>query len=589
MSGLEVAGLVLAVLPIFLAVLDAPIILRTLAAFRKRAYVAKLARALLLQKQTIAENIKSIASLSGCDNVWLVDDDPFTYLLSKQVQEQIRDYLGEDNHAALSGVMTDSHDTLERIAGSIEGLLPGGKGASRNLRDIISTNRDAKGKPDIRSRVKVLFKGQDLITAVNDLDNTTAQIDRFTRVLVSNQHSATNTPSRKARKLARALRRIRDLAGDIPIALGRGFTLGCHVQHEVNLFLEDRLSTAAGIFDHGRKRSQSDPLMDFRLVIAMQRPAGLLWAYETAVHVYREENEESKDPRHPESPRPGPHETPAIQVTFEASLTPSQTPPDVLPIENICGALEAPSRFGVRQGACFVLTRQQRIGVSCRGNAVTTLFTKVSGNKIALSALLSASHKTPLKFRMQLALRLASNLLQLFQTQWLQRPWSKHEVYFPIRPPLQAAATQGLTSPAHEAPEFNRPFISLTFENNGRLVPPHPGVIDAKAALLELGILLLELWHQSPFEARPGATGGGGYYQRLAAALEWLDDTAVVDPMPELYDRAASLCIRGVIGGQAKLADWEDMGFWAGVCVDVIEPLEKGCRVWQRVSGGEVG
>ena len=127
MSGLEVAGLVLAVLPILLAVLDAPIILRTLAAFRKRAYVAKLARALLLQKQTIAENIKSIASLSGCDNVWLVDDDPFTYLLSKQVQEQIRDYLGEDNHAALSGVMTDSHDTLERIAGSIEGLLPGGK------------------------------------------------------------------------------------------------------------------------------------------------------------------------------------------------------------------------------------------------------------------------------------------------------------------------------------------------------------------------------------------------------------------------------------------------------------------------------
>jgi len=127
MSGFEVAGVVLAALSILFAVLDAPIIPRTLMAFRKRAYVAKLARALLLQKQTIAENIKSIASLSGCDNVWLVDDDPFTYLLSKQVQEKIRDYLGEENYAALSAVMTDSHDTLERIAGSIEGLLPGGE------------------------------------------------------------------------------------------------------------------------------------------------------------------------------------------------------------------------------------------------------------------------------------------------------------------------------------------------------------------------------------------------------------------------------------------------------------------------------
>ncbi|KAL8369881.1 hypothetical protein RB595_000301 [Gaeumannomyces hyphopodioides] len=581
MSGFEVAGVVLAVLPILFAVLDAPIIPRTLAAFRKRAYVAKLARALLLQKQTIAENIKPIASLSGCDNVWLVDDDPFTYLLSKQVQERIRDYLGEDNYAALSMVITDSHNTLETIAGSIEGLLPGGESPSNKLRDIIATNLNAKGKPDIRSRIKVLFKGKDLITAVKDLDDTTAQIDRFTRVLISNQHSATSTPSRKATKLARALRRIRDLAGDIPVALSRGFTSGCHAQHEANLFLEDRLSTAIGILDHGRKRSQSDPLMDFRLIIATRHPTGLLCAYETAVHVYREEDEECKDPNHPESPKPGRHGTPSIQVTFAAPLTPPRIPPDVLHVENICGVLEAPSRFGVPQGACFVLMQQQRIGVSCRNSAVTTPFTKVSGNKIALSALLSAAYKTPLKFRMLLALRLASSLLQLFQTHWLQKPWSKHELYFPVRPLLQAA-TKGLASPACEAPDLNQPFISLTFETSGP-APACPGVIDAKTALLELGILLLELWHQSPFEARLAATGGG-YYQRLAAALEWLDDTTDVDPMPELYDRAASLCIRGVIGGQAKLADWEDMKFWAGVCIDVIEPLERGCQVWRRES-----
>lgn len=581
MSGFEVAGVVLAVLPILFAVLDAPVVPRTLAAFRKRAYVTKLARALLLQKQTIAENIKSIASLSGCDSVWLVDDDPFTYLLSKQVQEQIRDYLGEDNYAALSMVIADSHNTLERIAGSIEGLLPGGESPSSKLRDIIATNLNAKGTPDIRSRIKVLFKGQDLITAVKDLDDTTAQIDRFTRVLISNQHNATSTPSKKATRLARTLRRIRDLAGDISVALGRGFTSGCHPQHEANLFLEDRLSTAVGILGHDRKRSQSDPLMDFRLVIATRHPTGLLRAYETTVHVYREEEEECKDPNHPESPKPGRHGTPSIQITFEAPPPPPRILPDVVHVEDICGVLEAPSRFGVAQGACFVLMHQQRIGVSCRSSAATAPFTKVSGNKIALSALLSAGHKTPLKFRMPLALRLASNLLQLFQTHWLQKPWSKHEIYFPVRPLLQAA-TKGLGCPAHEAPDLNQPFISLTLETSGP-VPTCPGVIDAKTTLLELDILLLELWHQSPFEARPAAAGDS-YYQRLAAALEWLDDTADVDPMPELYDRAASLCIRGVIGGQAKLADWEDMGFWTGVCVDVIEPLERGCQVWRRDS-----
>lgn len=375
-----------------------------------------------------------------------------------------------------------------------------------------------------------------------------------------------------------ALRRIRDVAGDIPVALGRGFTSGCHAQHEANLFLEDRLSMAAGILDHGRKRSQPDPLIDFRLMIAMRHPTGPSWACETAVHVYREEDEECKDPSYPESPRPGRHGTPSTQVTFEAPLTPPRPPPDVLPIENICGVLETPSRFGVPLGACFVLTHQQRIGVSRRNSAVTTPFAKVSGDMIALSALLSAA---PLKFGMLLALRLASNLLQLFQTHWLQKPWSKHELYFSVRPLLQAA-TKGLASPAHEAPDLNQPFVSLTFGTGGP-APTCPGAIDAKTSLLELGILLLELWHQSPFEARLAATGGG-YYQRLVAALEWLDDTPDVDPMPELYDRAASLCIRSVIGGQAKLADWEDMGFWAGVCVDVIEPLERGCQVWRRES-----
>jgi hypothetical protein len=125
--------------------------------------------------------------------------------------------------------------------------------------------------------------------------------------------------------------------------------------------------------------------------------------------------------------------------------------------------------------------------------------------------------------------------------------------------------------------------------------PTQTTAIDAKQTLHELGILLLEIWHQEPFESRlPSsivtATGNdarpltsGSYYQRLAAAIEWLDDTT--DPIPEQYDRAASLCIRGVIGGDSRLADWDDMAFWTAMCADVIEPLQRNCRPWQRGGG----
>jgi hypothetical protein len=125
--------------------------------------------------------------------------------------------------------------------------------------------------------------------------------------------------------------------------------------------------------------------------------------------------------------------------------------------------------------------------------------------------------------------------------------------------------------------------------------PTQTTAIDAKQTLLELGILLLEIWHQEPFQSRlPSsiitATGSdarpltsGSYYQRLAAAIKWLDDTT--DPMPEQYDRAASLCICGAIGGGSRLADWDDMAFWTAMCADVIEPLQTNCRPWQRGGG----
>lgn len=126
---MDAAGLVLSVLPILFTAVDLSKdnIRRVLVAFRKRIYVGKLARALLLQKQTLAENLKSLASASGCDEVWLVDEDPLGYLKDDGVQEQILDFLGPENYAAFAGALEQSYETVKRIAGNIAGLLPGGK------------------------------------------------------------------------------------------------------------------------------------------------------------------------------------------------------------------------------------------------------------------------------------------------------------------------------------------------------------------------------------------------------------------------------------------------------------------------------
>src|SRR6266536_2879170 len=105
MSGIEAAGLLLGALPILFAAVDFSKdgIRRTGAAFRKRKYVEKLARALLLQQQILEETVKSVIIASGCEDIWRLDDDPLGYLKDESVREEVLDYLGAKNDAAFTG------------------------------------------------------------------------------------------------------------------------------------------------------------------------------------------------------------------------------------------------------------------------------------------------------------------------------------------------------------------------------------------------------------------------------------------------------------------------------------------------------
>ena len=147
---------------------------------------------------------------------------------------------------------------------------------------------------------------------------------------------------------------------------------------------------------------------------------------------------------------------------------------------------------------------------------------------------------------MLLAVRLASSLLQLFQTRWLDHAWSKDAVFFLVRPGSQAQVL------------LNRPFVRCTF--GGMRTASHS--IEPKVALLELGILLLEIWHKMTVEARFGLeTAPKAYYDRMARAVEWLDD--VDEPLPDLYDKAVAHCLRVNISGDTRFLDWEDPKLWS--------------------------
>ncbi|KAL8821754.1 MAG: hypothetical protein Q9191_007249 [Dirinaria sp. TL-2023a] len=438
------------------------------------------------------------------------------------------------------------------------------EGPTDDLHQIIGVNQDKdRGWRDFIPRVKLLFSASEINKAIQDLDSTANSLFRLTSLIASNQQPAEQLSSRKALTLGRGLRQARRVAIELHQTIRTAWKSSCHDNHEAKLLLEDRIENAAKTFK-GVRSNGDFSTMGFQLIFAASSPPrGPSW-HEATVKVPCDLTYDDPNPSY----EPSIYRT--TRVTLALSNIPS-TRPEIPFVNDICAVLGSISRD--QKQVALVLSKDQRMGmVASSKNALAACD---HTEKMPLKTLLSDTESTvqranfPLKPRMMLALGLASNLLQLSRTPWLQPPWSKEKVFFLRRP--DAAGGQY---------DFTRPFISLTFNSEGANAQIQH--IDSKAAFLELGILLLEIWNRQTLEMHfPGHQGPLGYYQRLALAMEWLDDMS--NPVPDLYERAVSHCIRGMICKEARFCDWEDSKFWGAVCQDVIGPLHEICKQWRSL------
>ena len=126
MSGFEVVGIALGILPIVLRSVDVykDNIRRVGTTIRKRKHVERLARALFLQQQILEETVKSVVLVCGCENVGALEEDPFAYFSNEDVRERIEDYLGPKNSIAFVGLLTANNDIVKKVAENISGLVP---------------------------------------------------------------------------------------------------------------------------------------------------------------------------------------------------------------------------------------------------------------------------------------------------------------------------------------------------------------------------------------------------------------------------------------------------------------------------------
>jgi len=424
---------------------------------------------------------------------------------------------------------------------------------------IIEENRRAKTKQlEVVPRVKLMFKTKEFEEITKDLDDTTNSLFRLTTLVSSNRQAAGINTSKHALGIAKSLRRAHQSASNLYTAISRAWNGDCHQGHETRLFLEDR------ILDRSSGRKSANTPLTFPLVFAtMPSERKRVW-HEAVVRVLH------NDEDHEQPPAPTQAPSPPQRVAFVVTSADLTCPkPQIIPVENICAVI--PSRH-----ISFVLTGQPKIGLMISDGPSPG--TSAAPSKASLKEILSAPRKIPasLRLRMLLALRVASNLLQLLQTRWLPHSWSDEQVFFPLTRTRPTTSGQGASLDI----DFGRPFILAPFPQGCTAATQPQPQADPKLALLELGILLLEIWYEETLEAHFSLDRHPTeFYERLTWAHKWLDE--MTNPPPELYDRAVSHCIKGVIGGEVRLGQWEDGELWNAICGDVIVPLFNNCKMWR--------
>lgn len=424
-----------------------------------------------------------------------------------------------------------------------------------------------------RKGIRLFLRKEEIDDQVNILDSSANDLNRL-HSLSDSLHRQMNASSRSnaSRKLAKSLHRVRSYADRLYIAISSSWSPNCHPAHEAKLILEDRIDEASSSKYLPKKQKQN---FCFQVVFASDPSAesDTLW-HESEIRV-------ADDIEHNEHPDAGPSycipspRTP-IKVTFSTSPPKSVAQPVTTEVEDICLAISKARRE--QKKLQLYLHTQHRF--HCNHIAILGVHSapSQSTNTISLKALLSASaqaidpsQKMPFNSRLLLALNLASTLLQLNATPWLATLWSKSTVCFLAPTPLQK----------HSQIDLTRPFITVKFDSGPRIVD-RKKFPEARRVILELGIMLLELWHHTTFElhcAASGVTAGDDYFERVTWAQKWLETSAESGSLLPDYINFVARCIKCNFGNEISLnPTWESDDLVHGFITGVIEPLRNLCK-----------
>ncbi|KAL7956685.1 hypothetical protein V8C34DRAFT_201454 [Trichoderma compactum] len=575
MSNFEAFGIVLRAIPILIsgAELCREGYDKGRLAFRRRQYVETLSRALQMQQRIVLETVRLIITRSGYSfDERVLNEGPIAYFQNTDIQTSVEAFLGDENYKTLTASLQDMQTTLKEVTKLLDSLIPPHKDRPYDLMGIIEANRMAeKHKLDLLPRLKAAFMSNEINETVSELDKATDRLSTFSHIVLLNRDGPISShPSSNTEKLAKTFRRIRDSSRKLYSALCRCCTGPCHNEHDVHVLLEDRIDVASeSLSSKTESSTKNEATLSFQLIFGARLDAPIQTKrYELSVKCTQEDEHgdwfpalDSKSLRvnfcEPESVKPN---------------DPNYTRPEFVPVDDFCTAIV--SAHENAQHVAFILHASSRIGVVTAKEK--TIMQKTGCQTISLKDILSGSSNSygarlHLQSSMLLASKLASSLLQFSQTQWFGQVWSKDSIFFLSHP---------LSDGTMPIADINRPFVYAKMKG---MEVNKMKATEPVSVLLELGILLLEIWHHTGLEnqfTQSVKQASGDYFSRLPLAAKWLHDTRRYNPLPLMYDDAVRYCIYGAANND--WTDWNAKELWSEICQKVIKPLSENCEQWRK-------
>ncbi|KAL8931142.1 MAG: hypothetical protein Q9208_000246 [Pyrenodesmia sp. 3 TL-2023] len=498
MSGIEAAGLIVGVIPIVIWGLENYKITRNIwyRSRNKALLVDRLINALREQQVLIELDLQILLRAADCEDyetAFAEGSSCYDFLRDQQLAQPFAQYLGRA-YEPYRNALGRCEQILTDLAQSIGGLMPqipSPDAYESYLVELINTHASPTAPSRWRQtnqKIKFALKKEELDRKISELDVSTSMLSRLRVAGGALQDDDQPTASsRRIAKLSHFLSKVQRYTSCLYFAIANGCSTSCHPLHRFKLYLENWSAPLL------RKK----PQILFRIEsLPVSAPAELkVWC---SAHVEAlaedEEEEEQTKPTMGQGHHFRSHKVPTV-----AFKLPQLDPPRKDQVQDLCAVLtgtpskDKPLKLYLSErgslSSCYQLPKPQ--SQDCRSHS--------PAGTVTLESIIQKAHESreysmrwTLNQRMLLAYRLASSLLQFHSTLWLRGSWNKRSICFSHNGPPNTSDSHAFSFDA------DSPFIIHDFHPSPAPNSDHRP--NAKAALLDQGILLLEIWHLTPFE-----------------------------------------------------------------------------------------